>query len=219
MNNTTTTTTTETREFGIPFEGFYESVHDVLIVSAAEQMFADNQGNPNVGLVDYLLNACDWRTVHAKYAAAYAEALIREVGLSGKFNSIESPHFYNFETDKLTVDVALDDVKRMFDEVLITSLDHVARQRHTTRSGFISFYHPDWRTWGPVESWDHNQLQTLLEAYIFDISYDDALDEELIMEPSQCNGDILRWIEFATPLSTLDRLYTASDYLNARAAR
>jgi hypothetical protein len=79
-------------------------------------------------------------------------------------------------------------------ETSTDSLDQVAGERHTSRSGFISFYSPDWRTWGDVTNWDHNQLRN-----------------------ARGNGRLEDWIADNTP--GIDRLRRIHDYLRAREAR
>jgi hypothetical protein len=101
------------------------------------------------------------------------------------------------------------------DGTQLETLDRIAAARHTSRSGFISFYSPDWRSWGEIESWDHNQLETLLEAYI-----DDNLGsfEELdAMEHARCNGVMENWIAYNTP--DIERLYKIAGYLRQREGR
>lgn len=95
------------------------------------------------------------------------------------------------------------------------SLDQAARDRHMSRSGFISFYSADWRSWGEVEGWDHNQLQTLIEAYVQDTRSEP--DETGLMESARCNERIEGWVESNTP--GIERLYRIHDYLRRREER
>jgi len=200
----------------LPFAGFYGSQHDAELDYAMEAMFSNDQGDPNPGLTDRVSSACRWSGVHRAYAKEFAEAFCEEVGIhAARFESMDSPKFYNFETDRLFVELPLEEVQRMMRETSTNSLDQVAGERHTSRSGFISFYSPDWSTWGDVTGWDHNQLQTLVEAYVRDTQGE--LEEAGLMESARGNGRLEEWIANHTP--GIERLYRVHDYLRTREAR
>lgn len=83
------------------------------------------------------------------------------------FAAMESPKYYNFETDRVFANIPCSVINKLWaiskaDEHATLSL--VAKDRHSSRSGFISHYESDWRDWGPVAQWDINQLETLLIA-------------------------------------------------------
>jgi hypothetical protein len=199
----------------LPFAGFYCSHHDAELDFTAERMLTDESGDAYTGLLDRLTYSCKWREVQQAYAAEYVAGLLSELGIEGTFESMTSPREYNFATDKVFATLELPQVLRLMDDTKPETLDKIAGERHTSRSGFISFYSPDWRTWGDVDSWDHNQLQTLIEAYIADTHGE--LDELELMDNARCNGRIESWIESATP--DIGRLYTVADYLRTREAR
>ncbi|WP_426688437.1 hypothetical protein [Rhodanobacter ginsengiterrae] len=200
---------------GIPFAGFYGSQHDAELDYAMEAMFSNDQGDPNRGLTDRVSSTCHWSAVRRVYAKEYAESFCEEVGIRhARFESMDSPKFYNFETDRVFMELPLEEVQRLMRETSTASLDQVAAERHTCRSGFISFYSPDWRTWGDAMCWDHNQLQTLLEAYVRDTHGE--LEEASLMGSTRGNGRMEDWIADNTP--GIDRLYRIHDYLRAREA-
>lgn len=200
----------------LPFAGFYGSQHDAELDYALEAMFSNDQGDPNPGLIDRVSGTCHWSAVHRAYAKAFAECFCNEVGIHrARFESVDSPKFYNFETDRVFIELPLEEVKRMMRETSTASLDEVAIERHTSRSGFISSYSPDWKTWGDVTSWDHNQLQTLVDAHVRDTQGE--LEEACLMENARGNGRLQDWIADNTP--GIDRLCRIHDYLRAREAR
>ena len=200
----------------LPFAGFYGSQHDAELDYAVAAMFANDQGDPNPGLTDRVSSACRWSAVHLTYAKEFAETFCEAVGIHLiRFESMDSPRFYNFETDRLFVELPLEEAQRLMRETSTTSLDQVAGERHTSRSGFISFYSPHWRSWGDVGRWDHNQLQTLVEAYVRDTQGD--LEEAGLMEIARGNGRLEAWIADNTP--DIERLYRVHDYLRTREAR
>ncbi|MGY3041423.1 hypothetical protein ACVWWQ_003055 [Rhodanobacter sp. TND4EL1] len=182
----------------LPFAGFYGSHHDADLSYALEAMFTNDHGDFCPGLTDRVSGACDWSAVHRAFARAFAETYCEEVGIDGaRFESRDSPTFYNFETDRVFIELPPEEARRMLRTTSPAALDQVARDRHTSRSGFISFYSPDWRTWGEVEGWDHNQLQTLIEAYVRETRSE--LDETGLMESARCNGRIEGLVESNTP--------------------
>ena len=83
------------------------------------------------------------------------------------FADMSSPRYYNFETDRVFANIPVSVIRKLWriskDDGHET-LTRIARERHSSRSGFISHYSPFWREWGDVNEWDHNQLETLLIA-------------------------------------------------------
>ena len=161
----------------IPFHGFYNSIHDAAFNSALEQ-----EGR-EVGDVD-------WRKAFRGYAAEFAKQFLHEINIQGQFDRLESPREYNFTTDRIFVEIPLPEVVRMLAEVDPETLNRVAEERHASRSGFSSFYSPRVGSWGPVETWDCNQVGTLLQAYAGE-DLDWAIAETL-----ECNGVVDRLIGY-----------------------
>ena len=95
-----------------------------------------------------------------------------------------SPHEYNFETDRLFVNVSMAFIKRLWRMSRDDSHDTLARvikDRFTSYDGFMSHYSnrlTDW-TDKPLKEWDHNELGTLLIACL-DLS--NADDESLMWD-------------------------------------
>jgi len=200
----------------IPFAGFYGSHHDAELDYTAERMLADESGEPVRGLTDRLTYSCDWRAVHTEYAKRFAEEYCEAVGIAGAaFESMSSPREYNFTTDRIFIKLPLEEAQRMLREVSRETMHTVAGERHLSRSGFISFYSANWQTWGEVYKWDHNQLQTLIEAYARDMA--DEVDELYLMSSASENGQLESWIESNTP--DITRLYRVHDYLRTRETR
>ena len=100
------------------------------------------------------------------YSKEYATAfgLQFEPKLDIEFESLSSPLFYNYSTDRLFGDIPYDHLEALFNVTTGTFLHEEARRMFTSRSGFISHYNPDPTTWGHIEEWDHNQWNCLLHA-------------------------------------------------------
>ena len=172
----------------LPFQGFYESVHDEGLCWGLDNMFTAENGDAIEDLQVRANDVVDWGRVYVLYAIAYAGAFATEYEIpSLKFAELDSPREYNFTTDRIFCEISEADVRRLFAEVDKAALSTAAKARHTSYSGFHSFYDPDWTTWGDVASWDHNQVCTLLVAVAED------LDEEALMESDRNNGRLDEW--------------------------
>lgn len=210
-------------EIQLPFAGFYGGAHDAEVDNAFDQMLSDREGRGETApdrLYRMALDAVSWGDVYRAYAKDYAESFLQEYDLTGRFVAMTSPKFYNFETDRVFVEIDRPSLAKIIRKTKPEILTEVAKRRHTSRSGFISFYSPDWKTWGCVSTWDHNQLETLLLAYLEterNEEWDFWAEHELV-EPAMRNGYLDQWIwENAGP--DLARAVNAWDYLQTRQAR
>lgn len=203
----------------IPFSGFYYSVHDANCDESLRSAFADSNGGIREDIFYLAQDKVDWRAAHNSYAAEYAENFAAEFQIKMEFESMKSPREYNFSTDIIYCTIEPGEVQRIFAAVDKSSLDEVARETFTNRSGFISFYNPNFFNWGAITEWDHNQVGALIRAYVLQQNPDfDQWGENGLMENAQCNGHLENWI-FASNPAPLNRLANINDYLNARAAR
>lgn len=111
------------------------------------------------------------------------------------FSGMESPREYNFETDRVFANVPASVIRKLWAisrEDDHATLTRVALERHSSRSGFISGYRNDWRSWGQVSTWDHNQLETLLIAACEARGFDWE-DSDLSIYYDVCEGSYQAW--------------------------
>lgn len=203
----------------IPFSGFYASLHDSALDSALESIFSDDSGNARDSILYAAQDATDWRQVHQKYAAEYAAAFAAEFNLPLQFESMKSPREYNFSTDIIYCTISAENAAGLFYTCDKTLLDKIARETLTSRSGFISFYDPDFSNWGAITEWDQNQVGVLIRAIVAEQNPDfDSWAEFYLMEYAQCNGALDNWIFGSNP-AKLNRLEDINSYLNTRAER
>lgn len=174
----------------IPFAGLYCSWHDDALDRACESVLQDDQGEPvHDKLPMKLFDAIDWGKAHTEYAQMYAKAWCDHLGIQGmEFDELNSPREYNFATDRIFVRIPQAEVERIHTALakhpqILTDL---AKSKFTSRSGFHSFYSPDVSDWGPLETWDHNQVGTLLEA--FQEMEEPGFEESSLTEDWNCNG-------------------------------
>jgi hypothetical protein len=209
----------------IPFSGFYESVHSYELDHAAEQMISDDSGNPIAELADRFSREFSYSNamLHA-YGKLYAEEFSRVFGVACTVGAIDSPKYYNFETDRIFVDIDETEVRRIHALVNVPTLAGIARQRHTSRDGFISYYSPHIDTWGDVAEWEPEQLHTLLLAYVQE---HDAWEEHdceergldwVLVEDIDCNGDVSNLV-YDNLSDKAKRIVKVADYLRERANR
>lgn len=202
----------------IPFSGFYNSIHNDNIDQAENQLFTNDNGENNDGLQTRFNAKCDYWKVYDNYARAYAEQFAEDFKIKSlKFVELNSPKFYNYSTDIIICSISRADLRAIYKATDKQKLaDHV-KECCTSRSGFISFYNPDLKTWGHVDAWEMPQIKLLLDVYC-SAEYRDFSDYELYcMDDYSGNGYFENWLLDACPIS--DRLFAIHDYLQAREAR
>lgn len=191
----------------IPFSGFYYSIHDSVMDGELEYY-------PE-GIQNRLFDAVNWQAVRLWYAIEYCEQFAHKFDIGLTFESLSSPREYNFTTDRIFAEISADEVQKIFNHTDKGTLARICKVNHTSRDGFISFYDPDYLTWGDVLTWDYNQLGSLLEAYITD-HYEFTDFEAGIVETMYSNGFVsnLLWQSTDNP-----RIFKIADYLRERAER
>jgi hypothetical protein len=182
----------------LPFAGFYESEWTRL-VDHDEEMAIENEAESElerpegphleaheIGGVwfNYMDYASAYRAIARDYVDAFNHAWDDCFGWHPGlvFEKMESPRFYNFETDRVFAYIPRQTIARL---VQINragkwqSFNKVAADRHTSYDGFISFYSACRADWGRVSGWDHNQLETLLLAAMDAEGYADNMSDTI----------------------------------------
>lgn len=203
----------------VPFSGFYHSWHDEALDHALDTMVSDESGcHPYESIRERMFDLIPWGDVHAAYARKYCAAFAEEYGIDLKFESMSSPKYYNYETDRIFAHISDNEVRRLFDAVDRDALQALIRRRFTSCSGFISHYPNDLEDWGDVDTWDHNQVGTLVEAYaVQELGRDDEPLDLPILQGMFCAYEVLA---YALPENEeINRLCTLVEYLNRRSQR
>lgn len=178
-------------EIQIPFPGFYQTrfVGEGDLAAeietynrcedgsyeGAESSYPEALRLDESDIVDAYSGAMDWRdafdAMGRDYAAEFAEQAESLLGvkLQAEFAAIESPKFYNFETDRLFMKV--DSAVLEFFYVKLKrdyakGFAAIVEKRHSSYDGFHSFYSADASTWWrkPFSKWDINERSTLFLA-------------------------------------------------------
>lgn len=207
----------------IPFSGFYETLHDSIIEDTFDGFFQDDSGDVNGDLLNHAFSSVQFATAHRKYAAAYAVEFAEHIEAALTFESMTSPREYNFSTDTIFCQISESEVHRIIATLPDGALAFKAKERFTSRSGFVSFYSPDIAEWGDVSEWDHNQVGTVIEclADTFAAYGKDnwnQWDEFGLMENYSGNGYLANWIIEGSPKKFL-RVVNIADYLRQREQR
>tara|TARA_Y100000114_G_scaffold124590_1_gene120434 strand:+ start:1364 stop:2047 length:684 start_codon:yes stop_codon:yes gene_type:complete len=163
----------------IPFQGFYNSLYSYAIegeIESSLDWYTEDYGLTEAQR-DTLANGYLERNVSEFYynvSKDYAEAFIyeieRETGLSldANFESMESPREYNFQTDRIFIELPEASAVAFVDYILANhkeQLEKLIAQRFTSCDGFWSNYKNTLEAWGDPSEWDYNQLGTCFEIF------------------------------------------------------
>ena len=121
-------------KFNLEFGGFYDSVHSNIIDDAirnSELLYYET----------FEYNTLNWKFIHAQYCKIYIDILNHELDLNLKFIKLNSPDFYNFETDKIEAEISDKEFNKLKSEYLNSKefIDYV-NESSKSYDGFISFY-------------------------------------------------------------------------------
>lgn len=163
----------------IPFAGFYNSWYSAEL-DAVQERFVEYEVEKNPGLNpdipnEALWHCADYGKAYDHIARAYVDQFNQhlideyELDLDLKFESMQSPREYNFQTDRIFCEISEENVRKLREAVSDPALRQAIRERFTSRSGFISSYPNHLNAWNPNPLlWDHNELGTLLVALLDD---------------------------------------------------
>ena len=158
----------------LPFAGFYcskwsnelDCVENQLIENDADDTLDESE-------VSALVDTCRQYGTQIEYVAEeyvgyFNEKFKEEFGIDLKlrFESLKSPREYNFSTDIIYAYIDEEVVRRLLDDLEESKLADMIRERFTSCDGFISFYPNRVEDWPDIEEWDHNEVGTVLEAYV-----------------------------------------------------
>jgi hypothetical protein len=118
----------KSQNFEIHFEGFYHSQHSDNIDTEIENFELD-------------FEKINWKETYIDYSKEYVKALNEMLNIDLKFVSLNSPSYYNFETDKIEVSINRDDILKLKKEYNYKKefVDYVNEQTKSY-DGFMSFY-------------------------------------------------------------------------------
>ena len=176
-------------ETTIPFEGFYNSFISADIeneIDSLTQYYSESyelNDNEEQLLSNSFLSVNNnnfYNEICKDYVSFYLDNLnerIKDFTLKGTFKCFISPREYNFETDRVFIEIeenhCIDFIKYIIKNYK-KELDKKIKERFTSRSGFISFYKNNLESWtNNYKEWDHNQIGICFE--LFDIEEDEDI--------------------------------------------
>lgn len=172
------------------FGGFFHSTHSHFVDMEAEAPIQDDHGDIIEAVSDSWTDCVEWSDAYKQYSELYTEALTEyteaetDKVLDMTFESLVSPRFYNFGTDRLFVDISEKTVYDMLWNMDFDILAKLIKGRFTSCDGFISHYPNSLDQWEnqTIEELDHNELGTIVEAYLMSIGFDtQELDRDIAM--------------------------------------
>jgi hypothetical protein len=184
-------------ESTIPFDGFYNSYISSDIEHQIGQqiewdtdIFDLNEDEQQILWDNYLSvnRSSFYNEIAEHYTDLYIDALnerLEGFTLKAKFNLLTSPKEYNFETDRVFIDIekdhAIDFIKYIIKNYK-KELEKKIEDRFTSRSGFWSHYKNGLDLWTKDYSeWDHNQIGTCFELFDFDeLNFYESLSETIM---------------------------------------
>jgi hypothetical protein len=126
-------------EFNINFGGFYESNNSYMIDNAIASYFdADDVDCVKESDMDNV----DYKAMQYNYGSEWLDLYNNEFNhLTLEYKGIDSPDYYNFETDQIIVSINTNDVDNLINE-LKNDIDFVKYVDDNSKSydGFNSFY-------------------------------------------------------------------------------
>ena len=173
-----TETNTEQAEFRVPFfPGFYNSVFSEEDVSAERRLFENYTKVPEE-ILDYIADNSIYSDNWDDYKIEVGEAWINNLTTSlqqvipnfkATYKDIESPRYYNYETDSLWADCNLseisDDIKN-YVEKNKEAFKKWVKDNHSSYDGFISFYSDNADEWD-LDNLDENELGSVLGFILY----------------------------------------------------
>ena len=185
-------------ESTIPFDGFYESfISDDIDHQIGQQIEWDidiydlNEDEQQVLEDSYLSvnRSSFYNEIAEHYTNLYIDALnerLEGFTLNAKFSLLTSPREYNFETDRIFIDIERDHAIDFIKYIIKNhkkELENKIKDRFTSRSGFWSHYKNGLDLWTQDYSeWDHNQIGTCFELFFELFDFDELYFYESLSE-------------------------------------
>jgi hypothetical protein len=153
----------------IPFEGFYQTDADSIIDNSIENELEDN--NKNYDDIDFNHHNVINNKFAENYTSAFEEILNKEFDLdvSIKFKELTSPKEYNFETDKIFVEISQGDIQTIFKKImgdpdLLELMGRTTKDLYQSRPGFASYYDSFVENFNEksIKEWDENETYSLM---------------------------------------------------------
>lgn len=130
-------------QFNLDFGGFYESIHEWHIENKLLDLYNFANDTDQEDFYDDVLSnfrdSINYNEVQNQYCTQWLNHFNMNFNTWFTFKGIDSPKYYNFETDTIICEVSegyIDDIINFKDDNLVDFINEVSR----SCSGFTSFY-------------------------------------------------------------------------------
>ena len=128
----------KTIKYNLDFGGFYESIHSYSIESSIANHF-DKESFYDIS--ESQMDSIDFNAMQLDYAKQWFQLYYDKVFSHGYFVGIDSPEYYNFETDKIEVEISASKVNQiMMDACSNHELIDYIDTNSQSYDGFHSYY-------------------------------------------------------------------------------
>ena len=115
----------------VNFGGFYNSIHSDIIESYVEDM-------------EYNWEDVNYTETYKIYSESYIKVLNNILDTDLVFKALNSPKFYNYSTDTISIEISKKDILKLFkyvkDEDLKQEVFNIIKEASTSRDGYVAFY-------------------------------------------------------------------------------
>lgn len=207
-----------TNEFIAPdFAGFYDSIYTPEFYADMYELADD------ADIYDWVYENVeyDYREYEKQIATQYiyeVENALREYlpHFRAEFREVDSPAYYNFETDKAVGVCNLEDIRediKAYISKYPNEFKKWIKDNHSSYDGFISFYSNDVNDWDLDSELDHNELGSIFGFILtnehiigyncdWDLNarvYDSGINPDWYIDTDKINNDF----KFTVPVESL----------------
>lgn len=158
----------------VPFTGFYCTVLESLIDGEINQYYDWYAEENGKDIPEHEINyRAIFEYIAKKWCFVWSDSLFWEMrhnaGIDDdlymelSFESLQSPKYYNFETDKIYAYCAFETLEKLYNHFTKYGFKEWLWERMRPCSGFIPHYSNCLEDWGNIEDWDYNQWGLFLE--------------------------------------------------------
>ena len=179
--------------------GFYNSLLDYAIDCVISNECENQNSLPDEVYSAFLYRFSDFEKCRKEIARDYVDAFKKLISdefatsIDLEFESMDSPRFYNYETDKIFGYVDREKMRELFDLCTPLAFQATVDAHLKNRSGFIAFYSDfvnEWKT-KPLEEWDCNELSMIFYCLLsevddYDLNLYYALTEDISVAFDAC---------------------------------
>jgi hypothetical protein len=151
----------------LPFSSFYQTIHELFL-----ELWVDCEGEPTEE---------ETKAYCVRYAQEYTKEFCKRFDITATFESLENNN--SGIGERIFINIPLTESRRLWRAVKPDILTQILKDLYTPRSGFIPYYEDNLRQWikqaGALKYWDHNEVYTLLLAYVIQNGFNSAIEAEI----------------------------------------